>query len=145
LDCGLDGNQFQIENEIFTGQRMVGIQRHVIFPDVGDHRNGTFLPARVGQFEELSHLGGDIQREVHPRNIEHQRILVGSVRHVAWDGYGFFLTHFHADQGVFETGDHLMGAHQNLQRFTIPRCVELGAVFQSSGVVNLNHITLLYF
>ena len=118
---------------------MIGVERHRLVGEI-DHRHADRLAflGRAGHPQAL--LEGDVAGKLILGQREDKVLAARAIAVLGGNGHGLGLARCHADDGVLETGDHLMLAEFEGDRVTAARTIEFLAALERAGVVDPDRI-----
>ena len=121
---------------------MIGVEKHAVLFDCGDHRL-QFALIR-GEVQPLPHSGLNTGRKTRGVNGEAVLLMYRPVRLFRGNGYGKDLALFPPLHSLLETGDHLSRPHSEAERMPLPGTIKFTAVGKGSHIMHNHGIAIFY-
>jgi len=99
-----DLKEVNVKSQVSSSQRVIGIQRHLLFGDVGHYEPGYPI-IRLRYLQLLADLWLEMWRELLPVYLHYHFLLVWAIRLVRRHFGSFRFTWAHSENGLFKTGD----------------------------------------
>lgn len=110
-----DRHQFDLEDEVFTCKRMIGIECYRFWLNVGNHY-GNHLAGSVGHVQTHTDLRHHIGRKIALGEFYQHSWIFGSVCLINRDIDGLLLSYCHAGNAVVESRNHCTAANFKFER-----------------------------
>ena len=134
-----DLDEFHVEDELFSGEHVVGVHEDHVGAHFHDHdRHG--LAVLVPEAELHAGLQFHVGRHVLGGELDDGFFIAQAVGLLRGDLQRLPVAHAHAQDACVEAFDHLAGADGELQRVASGGGVELGSVQQTSRVVHAHFV-----